>query len=58
MEREHLFSDEIKVNICKSCGDTAPPGKEYCWCCSRSGKLHVMDSCDKDACKIEFKNSK
>ena len=40
------------INKCKQCGDTAPEGKDLCWCCEHDGKLHPMtekpckDSCD------------
>ena len=30
--------DEVKK--CKQCGDPVPAGKELCWCCEHTPKLH------------------
>lgn len=27
---------------CKECGDYVPQGKELCWCCEHTPKLHPL----------------
>lgn len=49
-------NNDAKVRTCRICGDTAPAGKDLCWCCEHKSKLHKADdSCDGDKCKIDFK---
>ena len=39
------------VNTCKKCGDPAPSGKDLCWCCEHTPKLHRDEDntdCEKD----------
>jgi len=42
---------------CKKCGDTVPQGKELCWVCEHTPKLHPMEpkhGCTEDFCEIKF----
>lgn len=49
-------NNDAKVRTCRIYGDTAPAGKDLCWCCEHKSKLHKADdSCDGDKCKIDFK---
>ena len=48
---------EIELPRCKICGDTVPQGKELCWCCEHTPKLHKMEKphdCKEDSCEIHF----
>lgn len=34
------------MNYCVKCGDPAPDGKEFCWCCDHESKLHRCEDTD------------
>ena len=45
---------------CKLCGDPTPGGKELCWCCEHTPKLHPTEpkhekKCTDDSCSLEVK---
>lgn len=47
-------NQNAEVKRCRKCGDTVPNGKDLCWCCEHTPKLHPMTGCDHDKCDIHF----
>lgn len=49
-------NQNAEVKRCRKCGDTVPNGKDLCWCCEHTPKLHPMEhkGCNHDSCEIDF----
>ena len=50
-----MYQQNKDLPKCKKCGETVPEGKDLCWCCEHTPKLHKPEKwakCGEDKCNI------